>query len=492
MRLEKRQVYFRNTAGVELTEPRCPLIIVSARSLRSCGLSLALLSFICPPLWSQKKGSGDLAVVEGAVCDSQNRSLEDATVFLESADRMRKFVRNSDSQGRYRISAVPYGSYIVRAGKPGYGEKSTEPFNVGQTEVQIPVLHLANVDAPPSPVGALPAVEFSDETTFIVAGVTDPSNLGGHGSDTDLRTREALAKDAASLSHERAGPTGATARDAEGVAEAHARLGDVAESEGRPLEAEREYERATQLNPSEAHLFAWGAELLLHRAFAPAIEVFARGQQRFPSSSRMIVGLGVATYDQGATDRGEQLLLQACDLNPSDFTPYLFMGRLLEAEKAEPQGWTEKLRQFVSVHPENALAHYYFAAALSKRSPESEDFAAVESELREALELDPQLGKAYLQLGILYTSKKNIPDAIRAFQKAVETMPLPDEAHFRLAQLYRQTGEVEKAHTEMDLYGELSQRRTRDAERSRHEIQQFVYTLRGLDAAPATPEVKPQ
>lgn len=468
------------------------MIIASAKSLRACGLSLALLTVICAPVWSQKKGSDDLAVVEGAVCDSQNRSLEAATVTLESADRTRKFVSHSDPQGHYRFAAVPSGSYTVRAGKLGYGEKSAGPFDIGQTEAQIPILHLANVDASPSPMGALPAVEFSDEPTFIVAGVTDPSNLGGHGSDTALRTREALAKDAASLSHEGAGSAGATPRDAEGVADAHARRGDVAESEGRPLEAVREYQRAAQLEPSEAHLFAWGAELLLHRAFAPAIEVFAKGHKGFPASSRMIVGLGVATYDQGATDRGEQLLLQACDLNPSDFTPYLFLGRLLEVEKTEPPGWTEKLRQLVSVHPENPLAHYYFAVALSRRSPDSENLAVVESELRKALELDPQLGKAYLQLGILYSMKKSIPDAIRAFQKAVETMPLPDEAHFRLAQMYRQTGEIEKARREMGLYGQVSQRRTRDAEQSRHEIQQFVYSLRGEGTAPVTPKGKPQ
>ena len=35
---------------------------------------------------------------------------------------------------------------------------------------------------------------------FTVAGVTDGTNLGGHGSNTIVRTKESLAKDIASLS----------------------------------------------------------------------------------------------------------------------------------------------------------------------------------------------------------------------------------------------------------------------------------------------------
>src|SRR5258706_16389030 len=42
--------------------------------------------------------------------------------------------------------------------------------------------------------------QFYDEPQFTVAGVADATNLGGHGSDTVVRTKEALAKDTASLS----------------------------------------------------------------------------------------------------------------------------------------------------------------------------------------------------------------------------------------------------------------------------------------------------
>ena len=252
-------------------------------------------------------------------------------------------------------------------------------------------------------------MEFSEEPHFNVSGVTDPTNLGGHGSDTVLRTKEALAKDTAALNHEEPAQPTSISGAPESIADSHVRLGDAAEHQGRPLEAVQEYQRAAELQPSEPHLFVWGAELLLHRAFEPAIEVFTKGHRLYPDSVRMLLGLSVATYDQGATERGVQLLLEACDLNPSDPAPYLFLGKLQETEKIEPPGWTEEFKRFASLHPENAMAHYYYAVALSKQSPGTEDFALVESELMRAIELDPKLGNAYLQFGILYPQKRMHP-----------------------------------------------------------------------------------
>ena len=54
-------------------------------------------------------------------------------------------------------------------------------------------------------------------------------------------------------------------------------LGDLDEKLDDPLAAEHEYERAAELDSSEQNYFAWGAELLLHGAAAPAIEVLRKG-----------------------------------------------------------------------------------------------------------------------------------------------------------------------------------------------------------------------
>jgi len=62
------------------------------------------------------------------------------------------------------------------------------------------------------------AMEFKDEPNFTVAGVTDWSGAGGHGSDTSLRTSEAFARETLALKSSGADETlhGAAAEDVPG------------------------------------------------------------------------------------------------------------------------------------------------------------------------------------------------------------------------------------------------------------------------------------
>jgi tetratricopeptide (TPR) repeat protein len=449
------------------------------------GVYAALAASSAVTTCSQNKNS---AIVTGTVCDSQNRPVENATVALESDDHAHKFTFQSDSHGRYGFAAVPPGSYELRAVKSGYGVAKDGPFILHKEESRSVELRLPADEAAVTGQDNAPAVNFSDEVHFNVAGVSDPSNLGGHGSDTVLRTKESLAKETTSLKSEAViQPNNNPTEDA---ANTHARLAELAENEGRPLDAVHEYQQAAELQPNEAHLFAWGADLLLHRAFEPAMAVFTKGHRLYPSSVRMLLGLSVATYDQGAMEQGKKLLLQACDLNPADPTPYLFLGKLQEAEKSEPPGWPERFARFVRFHPENPLAHYYYALALGKQ-PDNANATAIESELKKAIELDPQRGGAYLELGILYSQRKDYPEAISAFQKAIEVTPLPAEAHYRLGQVYGHMGEVENASKEIELFKQISEQKKNEAERERHKIQQFVYTLRSQSSSSPPPTSEP-
>jgi tetratricopeptide (TPR) repeat protein len=463
---------------------------VAARVVRVLGVYAALTALSFVTAHSQDKSSEKSAVVSGIISDFANRAVENVTVSLESADRAHKFTVQSDSRGQYIFEAVPAGSYELRASKSGYGDETNGSFVVHKAERKSVDLRLGVKAAAATMKDDASAVKFSDEIHFNVAGVSDPSNLGGHGSDTALRTKEALAKETASLGGEAAIRPNHDSHPTEEAANMHMRLAEAAESEGRPLDAVREYQKAAEMQPSEEHLFAWGADLLLHRAFEPAIEVFTKGHRLYPDSVRMLLGLSVATYDEGAMEEGKKLLLDACDLNPADPAPYLFLGKLQEAEKIEPRGWTERFKRFASVHPENALGHYYYAVALGKQEAGSGNLAAIESELKRAIEIDPQLCSAYLELGILYFQRKDYPQAILAFQKAIEITPLPAEAHYRLGQVYSRLGKAEKASKEIALFKEISEQKSSEAERERHKIQQFVYTLR--NESQSSPQLSPQ
>jgi tetratricopeptide (TPR) repeat protein len=264
-------------------------------------------------------------------------------------------------------------------------------------------------------------------------------------------------------------------------AKLHHLLGDIEEKLGNPLEAVREYQRAAELDPSEPNLFDWGAELLLHRAFEPAIEVFSKGNRLFPRSARVLAGLGVAWYARGAYDQAAQRFCEASDLNPDDPNPYLFMGKMQSVETAQSQCVAERLRRFAGLQPENAVANYDYALSLWNRqegSANAENLAQVESLLEKAVHLDPKFGHAYLELGILYSDRGDSSQAIAAYRDAIEANPGLEDAHYRLAQIYSRTKEKSKAQVELQLYKQLSKKAAEDAEHERREIQQFVYKLR--------------
>jgi len=411
--------------------------------------------------------------------------------------------------------------------------------------------------------------QLYDEPQFTVAGLGDATNLGGHGSDTVMRTKEALAKDTVLLSKPAARELSAASSDdekslrqaierdprsfyanyqlakllaAEGKAaeavpfleraaeinpadynnayelavvyanagkyeesraslraliaradraEVHHLLGDVEERLKHSLEAVREYQRAAELNPSEPYLFDLGTELLTHRAPEAAIAVFAKGNRLFPSSVRMLVGLGVAWHARGSYDRAAECLYAASDLNPSDPMPYLFLAKMQNAGTIQSSAVVEKLARFARLHPENALANYYYASALwkaAKGQAEVETAKQVQSLVERAVHLDPTLGPAYLLQGVVDSDLGDWPKAVTAYRQAVAASPQLEEPHYRLAQAYRRLGEKGKAKLELQLYQQLVKKATEEAERERGEIQQFVVALRDAKPASAQPE----
>ncbi len=450
-----------------------------------------------------------LGTVQGYVRDSGGRPMANATVFIQLAagagtPPAQIKTTHTDSAGAYRFAALPEGSYILRAEMSGYNRTIVGTVSLAPKETK--KIDLALV--PTKASGAVAqAPEFFDEPQFTVAGVTQATTSGGHGSDTVLRTTEALARATVSLSKEPAAkskpaPVATESSLLKAVAlnpkdaALHHQLGDVEEELGRPLEAVREYQRAAELDPSELNLFDWGTELLTHRALEPATEVFTTGNRLFPKSVRMLIGLGVAWYARGSYDRAAQSLVSASDLDPDNPTPYLFLGKMQTVETAALAGSVERLGRFAQLHPDNALASYYYAVSLRKQpagseSSDTERSTRVETLLQKAVHLDPKLGAAYLQLGILYAQRADFPRAISAYEKAIEVSPAEvgpqldqtlEETHYRLAQAYQRTGDKTKAQEELELHRQLAKKTKEDAERKRREIQQFVISLRNKDS----------
>jgi tetratricopeptide (TPR) repeat protein len=168
-------------------------------------------------------------------------------------------------------------------------------------------------------------------------------------------------------------------------------------------------------------------------------------------------------------------------LNPNDPKAYLFLGKIQAVETTQSECSSERLARFVKLQPDNAVANYYYGVNLWKRRKGPDDTASLgqaESHLKQAVELDPTLGVGYLQLGILYFERKDFPSAVLAFQEATKATPQLEEAHYRLSQAFKRTGNKVKAEEELQLYNQISKKKDEEVELERRESRQFVYTLR--------------
>lgn len=366
---------------------------------------------------------GQSSSLQGVVRDSSGGIVKAARVKAKRDGQTLSV--ETDTEGRYRFPSLPAGTYLLRAEANG-------------DAADLASVVLAPGDAKSIDLHLVP--QYSDTPSFIVAGVTDSANRGGHGSDPILHSSEALTK----------------------------ALGGV-EEKGDPLAVARAYQHAAELDPSESHLFDWGAELLRHRAADQAAEVFGRGSHLFPRSTRMLLGLAVSRYSRGAFDQAQPLFFQAADLDPTDPMPYRFLGQVQNSPVGQSDGFAQRMERFARLQPENAWANYYYAVSLRSTNP-----AKAQALLEKAVALDPQLSTAWLELGILFADQNNFPRAIAAWQKA----PALAEAHYRLSQAYRRTGEPAKAKAEIEIFERLSKQSAEAEERERASIQEFVFTLR--------------
>jgi tetratricopeptide (TPR) repeat protein len=270
--------------------------------------------------------------------------------------------------------------------------------------------------------------------------------------------------------------------------ELHNLLAQIDEKGGEFVPAVSEFEVAAHMDPSEGNLFDWGSELLLHRTYEPAIDVFQEAAKRYPNSPRIFIGLGMALYSRGKYDEAVKALLTAADLNPADPRCYLFLSKAYNSSPNLAEDVIARFRRFSELQPDNGLAAYYYAMSLwkGKRAQDpGSDLRQVESLLQKSVALDPNLADAHVQLGNLYADQHQYEKSIPQYTKALEVNPNLPDAHYRLGQDYVHIGQKDRAQAEFEVYQKQRAEHMAEVDKERAEVQQFVYS------AKAPPSSKP-
>ena len=542
------------------------------RPLRSPAILLwiVVLSLGLPPLRQTSFAQAhEGASVSGHVVERSGLPVAGAVVELSGRTHAAPLHATSDRSGVFLFGALPAGDYTISAVAGPRHSSSVAVTLAKDTSREVQITVAGPGEATGAEAHPAQTMEFSDKPNFSIAGVTDWTAVGGHGSDATLRTSEDLAREtlalkakeaqrptgksgsaaepeeelrlrkalqnaprsytanrdlgelylraarygqavpplkvAAELNHAQPGDEYSLALACKGVGdfaqarqhlaqalkqrdlpEYHQVFAEVEERLGDPLEAVRQQQLATGLDPSEANYFAWGSELLLHRAIWQAAEVFAKGAKAHPDSARMKTGWGAALFAGARYDEAAQRLCEASDLNPADEEPYLFMGKSVLAAPAPLPCVGQRLARFVALQPGNANANYFYAMALSKAG-QAADAPRVTSLLRKTISLDPKFSDAYLQLGILAFAQRNYAEATGLYQQAVNANPQSGEAHYRLGVVYDRTGNNEKARIELARHEELEKAQAEAIEEQRRQIKQFVVEAKDVPVPAARP-----
>lgn len=507
-----------------------------------CGSSVLMVSMGL----AQAQRDGRSSII-GTVHDGSG-AVGEASVRLQAQGSARAEERKTDGSGSFGFSSLKIGTYVLSASR---GERHSSEVTVTlATDGAVQRVELTLSSGSGS--GQSAQMEYSDASNFTVAAVTDWTAAGGHGSDTNLRTSEALNRETVRLKPE---PTSAltpaserdlratlersprdlkaneslgrfflaTERYSDAVAplqtaysldaanerneydlaialarsgdlaearghlshllsksdkpEWHRLAGEIAEKSGDSLSAVREFERAAQEDPSEENYFAWGSELLEHRAIWQAKEVFESGAKAYPHSARMLTALGAALFGGALYEDAARRLCEASDLLPTDTKPYMFMGKVEIAAPNSLPCVETKLQRFVQMQPSNPIANLYYAISYWKehgKRVDRETLDVVESHLQRAVKADPNCSDAYLQLGVLNASRGNFNAASEFYREAIAADAQSTEAHYRLGVAYDRLGEREKAADEFKVHDELKKKQAAVVDEQRKEVKQFL------------------
>jgi len=149
------------------------------------------------------QADADGGSLTGHVLDKQGKAVGGAQVKLGSQNGSTVADILSDAVGDFRFERLPKGEYVISAST---AEMASQPHRVTpsrEVAQDVRLVLLTSADRPAeasskaSPPGS--AFSFSDQPSFSVAGVTDWTAVGGHGSDATLRTSEDLNREILAL-----------------------------------------------------------------------------------------------------------------------------------------------------------------------------------------------------------------------------------------------------------------------------------------------------
>jgi tetratricopeptide (TPR) repeat protein len=252
-------------------------------------------------------------------------------------------------------------------------------------------------------------------------------------------------------------------------------LGDVEEARGNRSGSLDALRRATELEPqNEEYRYDYALGFVRWGALNQALQAFASAAKDFPGSTRMLLGWGAVYYLTGKYVDAAQVLLRAADVAPQNPQVYYLLGRAYDAAGHLQDKMEQRFAGYLAVQQQDAWAEYFYGRILAVRAAQSsrEDLAEAQQHLERAIVLDGRSAEAHTELGTVLEKRDMLVAARYELEQAVLLDPKSSAAYYRLAEVYRKTGDAERARGAQERFQALKAREK--ADKDREAIQGFL------------------
>jgi tetratricopeptide (TPR) repeat protein len=206
---------------------------------------------------------------------------------------------------------------------------------------------------------------------------------------------------------------------------------------------------------NEQYRYRYGMLLIETKAPPAAVIRLKEAVKEFPDSAQIWLGLGIAQYHDGKLDDAERSINQALNLNSQLISAYAYLA-LIKNVAGQSEEASSYFKRALAIDEKNAVLHYLLADNLQKIA--TSDPGKVETHLLRAIELDSELGGAFLALGRIYVRQKKFTEAAAMLEKTIRLEPNRMEAYYQLAQVYSRLKRAEESQTLLAKFKELSER----------------------------------
>jgi tetratricopeptide (TPR) repeat protein len=212
-----------------------------------------------------------------------------------------------------------------------------------------------------------------------------------------------------------------------------------------------------------AHSYLWSKQ------YSRVLDVYKEILDLDPDSVEADMLAGEALDEMKDGPGAIDMFRKAVKAKPDEPNVHFGLGYLLWSEKQFPDAIKEFQAELAN-DPNHVQSLLYTADA----DIQMNQYVNAAPLLERAIKLDPSLGLAHLDLGILAANDSHNDDALREFLAAEKLIPNDVNVHWRLGRLYRAIGRKEEAKAELDKASTIT--RSSDQE-----------LYKKISGAPATP-----